>query len=167
MPLTEALLGWHCFSHRVPSSAKRFAGLHHQEVLYWIIYDDALEQTPTAPSTHTMPVFHVYLNGKRVSTAGVGELGVLGAHVSWVRRQGEAAELTLHVGGLIAPANEHVRWLDCNLKVGDDVSIRVVEKAPVDGPNSRERRDRSKELRAQKRYVKDMARKLGWKIQTK
>ena len=38
--------------------------------------------TPGSVRGHTMPVFHAYLNGKKVSTAGVGDLGVLGAHVS-------------------------------------------------------------------------------------
>ena len=124
-----------------------------------------------------MPVFHVYLNGKKVSTAGVGDLGVPGAHVSWVRRKGERTlakkpdsveeELTLHVGGLISPTEEHVRWLDCSLKVGDEVRIRVVADAPADRPRSRERRDRSKELRSQKRYVREMAKRFGWKIQTR
>ena len=122
-----------------------------------------------------MPVFRVYLNGKKVSTAGVGELGVLGAHVSWVRRTGEhtltrkggsVEELTLHVGGLITSTEEHVRWLDRKLKVGDEVSIRVIERAPVDRPRSRERRDRSKELRSQKRYVREMAKRFGWKIKS-
>lgn len=126
---------------------------------------------------HAMPAFHVHLNGKKVSTAGVGELGVLGAHVSWVRRTGEHTlsrkpgsveeELTLHVGGLITPTNEHVRWLDRKLKVGDEVSIRIVEDAPIDRPRSREQRDRAKELRSQKRYVREMAKRLGWKIQTR
>ena len=102
-----------------------------------------------------MPVFHVYLNGRKVSTAGVGELGVLGAHVSWVRRKGERTlakkpdyveeELTLQGGGLITPTEEHVRWLDRSLKVGDEVRIRVVGDAPVGRPRSRERRDPSKE----------------------
>jgi hypothetical protein len=124
-----------------------------------------------------MPVFHVYLNGKKVSTAGVGDLGVLGAHVSWVRRKGEHTlakkpesveeELTLHVGGLITPTEEHVRWLDRGLKVGDEVRIKVVEAGAVDRPRRRERRDRSKELRSQKRYVKEMAKRFGWKIQTR
>jgi hypothetical protein len=123
-----------------------------------------------------MPVFQVYLNGKKVCTAGVGELGVLSAHVTWVRRKGEHTltrkphiveeELTLHVGGLVTPREEHVRWLDHNLKAGDEVSIRVGEDAPVDRPRSRERRDRPKELRSQKRYVREMAKRLGWKIQT-
>ena len=123
-----------------------------------------------------MPVFHVYLNGKKLTTAGVGELGVLSAHVSWVRRVGKHThsgkpgsveeELTLHVGGLVSPVGEHVRWLDRQLKAGDEVSIRVAEDGHVDRPRSRERRDRSKELRSQKRYVREMAKKFGWKIQT-
>jgi len=95
-----------------------------------------------------MPVFQIHLNGKRVSTAGVGKLGVLSAHVTWVRRAGEDEELTLHVGGLVTPTDERVRWLDRKLKVGDEVSIRVAKDAPVDRPKSRERRDRSKDLRA-------------------
>ncbi len=113
-----------------------------------------------------MPVFHVQLNGKKVSTAGVGKLGVLSAIVSWVQRAGVDAAMTLHVGGLITPTAEHVRWLDRNLKVGDEVCIRVIEDAPIDRPRSRERLDLSKDLRAQKRYVKQMAKKFGWKIVT-
>lgn len=123
-----------------------------------------------------MPVFHVYLNGKKVTTAGVGDLGVLGAHVSWVGRKGKHTparkpdsveeELTLHVGGLVSPAQEHVRWLDCDLKIGDEVRITIAESAPVARPRSRERRDRAKELRSQKRYVREMAKRFGWKIQT-
>ena len=124
-----------------------------------------------------MPVFHVYLNGKKVSTAGVGDLGVLTAIISWVRRKGEHTlakrpdsveeELTLHVGGLISSTQEHVRWLDRDLKVGDEVRITVAENSKVDRPRTRKRRDHVKELRAQKRYVREMAKQFGWKIQTR
>ena len=124
-----------------------------------------------------MPVFHVYLNGKKVSTAGVGHLGVLSAHISWVRRKGEHTlakkpdsveeELTLNVGGLISPAEEHVRWLDRDLKIGDEVRVTVAENSKVDRPRNRERRDLVKELRAQKRYVREMAKRFGWKVQTR
>ena len=124
-----------------------------------------------------MPVFHVYLNGKKVSTAGVGDIGVLSAHVTWVRRTGEDTraktadgfeeELTLHVGGLISPKEEHVRWLDHDLEVGDEVRIKVVADDSVDRPRSRQRRDRAHELRSQKRYVREMAKRFGWKIQTR
>jgi hypothetical protein len=124
-----------------------------------------------------MPVFHIHLNGKMIKTAGVGDLGVLGAHVTWVRRTGEHTlakkpdsveeELTLHVGGIVTPAQETVRWLDRNLKVGDEVRIIIGEDSKVDRPRSRERRDRVKDLRSQKQYVRAMAKKFGWKIQTK
>ena len=123
-----------------------------------------------------MPVFQIYLNGKKLTTAGVGDLGVLSAVVSWVRRKGDHTlakkpdcveeELTLHVGGLISPTEEHVRWLDRGLKVGDEVRIAIAENAKVDRPSHRVRRDRARELRSQKRYVREMAKKFGWKIQT-
>ena len=74
-------------------------------------------------------------------------------------------ELTLHVGGLISPEEEHVRWLDRDLKIGDEVRIIVAEDSKVDRPRSRERPDRSKELRSQKRYVREMAKRFGWKKQ--
>ncbi len=121
-----------------------------------------------------MPVFHVYLNGEKVSTAGVGDLGVLSTHVTWVRRTQEdmhvkmpVEELTLHVGGLISPKGEHVRWLDRPLEVGDEVRITVAEAAKVDRPRSRKRSDPAEDLRRQKRYVRQMAKRFGWKIQTR
>jgi hypothetical protein len=122
-----------------------------------------------------MPVFHVYLNGKKVSTAGVGDTGVLSAHVTWVRRTGQDTraktpesteeELTLQVGGLISPKDEHVRWLNRDLEVGDEVRIKVADDDSVDRPRSRHRRNRAQELRSQKRYVREMAKRFGWKIQ--
>jgi hypothetical protein len=121
-----------------------------------------------------MPVFHVYLNGKKVAIAGVGKLGVLSAGVTWCRRKGEHTrakkphsteeELTLQVAGLITPTEEDVWWQNRMLKIGDEVHIRVVENGRVDKPSSRKRRDRKKDLRAQKRYVREMAKKFGWKL---
>ena len=59
-----------------------------------------------------------------------------------------------------------MRWLDRDLVVGDEVRIEVVDDDSVDRPRSRKRRDRAQELRAQKRYVREMAKQFGWKIQT-
>ena len=122
-----------------------------------------------------MPVFHVYLNGKKVSTAGVGDIGVLSAHVTWVRRTQKdmqvkmpKEELTLDVGGLISPKEEYVRWLDrAALQVGDEVRIIVAKAAKVDRPRSRKQSDPAEDLRRQKRYVREMAKRFGWKIQTR
>ena len=139
--------------------------------------NNAWKWTIASDQHDSMLVFQVYLNGKKVSTAGIGDLGVLGAHVSWVRRKDGKTlarkpdsmeeELTLHVGGLITPTEEHVRWLDRKLKVGDEVRIRIVEDGAIDRPRSRERLDRSKELRTQKRYLRQLAKRFGWKIQTR
>lgn len=73
----------------------------------------------------------------------------------------------LEIGGLISPDGEHVRWPDRKLKVGDTVAVRVVETKRVDHPLSRQHRDPIAELRSQKQYVRRMARKFGWKIQTR
>jgi hypothetical protein len=124
-----------------------------------------------------MLLFHVYLNGKKLSTAGIGNLGVLGAHVSWVRRKGQNTragkpesfeeELRLQVGGLVSPVEEHVSWLNRGLKIGDEVRIVVGEDGKIDRPRLRQRRDRAKDLLSQKRYVREMAKRFGWKIQAK
>src|SRR5262245_48853115 len=121
-----------------------------------------------------MPVFHVYLNGRKLSTAGVGEDGVVTALVTWVRRTVEDTRsrkadsveeaLTLEVGGLVRPSKEHVDWVDRKLKVGDEVTIRVAQDGKVDQPCSRRTYEDSKELRLQKRYVREMAKKFGWRI---
>jgi DNA-directed RNA polymerase subunit E'/Rpb7 len=74
--------------------------------------------------------------------------------------------LHLHVGGLVTPTEEHIRWVDRKLKVGDEVRIRIVKEAPVDHPRSRRRPDRAADLRAQKRYVREMSRRFGWTIKT-
>jgi hypothetical protein len=121
-----------------------------------------------------MLVFHVYLNGKKVSAAGVGDIGVLSTHVTWVHRtqadmhvKMPEEELTLHVAGLISPKGEHVRWLDRDLQVGDEVRITIAEAAKVDRARTRKRSDPAEDLRRQKRYVRQMANRFGWKIQTR
>src|SRR5690349_15480264 len=107
-----------------------------------------------------MIAFHVYLNGKKVSTAGVADTGVLSAHVTWVRRTGERSrtkqsrgmeELTMDVGGLITPSDEHIRWVEGQpLHVGDEVRIKIVEADRVDRPSIRKRSDPATDLRRQK-----------------
>ena len=116
--------------------------------------------------TLAMRAFKVYLNGKRLCVAGIGDDGVLSAHVTSVVGRGRD-ELWLHVGGLISPKDEHVRWQQHRwLREGDEVRIKVVETGVVDKPRKRYRPDPRKELVAQKRYVREMAKKFGWKIQT-
>ena len=110
-----------------------------------------------------MRAFEVYVNGKRLCVAGVNNASVLTAIIDYVGRDKEC--LHLHVGGLLIPQEEHVRWQDRNLALGDDIRIKVVEIETVDAPTKRYPRDPNKEVREQKRYVRTMAKKFGWKIQ--
>ena len=58
-------------------------------------------------------------------------------------------------------------WLDRNLKLADEVSIRIVKSAPIDQPRRRRRFQRPKALRIlqfEKGLVMKLARKFGWKI---
>lgn len=112
-----------------------------------------------------MRAFEVYLNDEKLCVAGVGEYGVLTAIVDYVGNREN--ETSLHVGGLITPRNEHVRWRNRLLQVGDEVRIRIVDAKSIDRPTKRYRRDPVKELRSQKRYVREMAKKFGWRLTTR
>jgi hypothetical protein len=124
-----------------------------------------------------MPAFQVSLNDKKLCTAGVGEHGVLTTMVTWVRRKGGATrekkpdsveeELSLHVGGLITPKQEHVDWVERRLKAGDEVRVKIVGTTKVDQPRARRKNDPARDLRAKKKYCRMLAKEFGWKIVTK
>ena len=114
-----------------------------------------------------MPAFEIDLNGKKVCTAGLPGDGVLGAHLSWVRRRGSRArsELSLHVGGLDSSTGEHFVWHEAlPVQVGDDVRIKVLAIGNIDKPSRRKKPDAVANLRARKTYVRKMAKQLGWKL---
>ncbi len=81
-----------------------------------------------------MRAFEVYLNNQKLCLAGVGDRGVLSAHVTW--NTGDANEsLELETGGLISTNMEFVSWIRQRpLSVGDHVRISVVEANSVDEP---------------------------------
>jgi hypothetical protein len=110
-----------------------------------------------------MRVFQVYINGKRRCLAGIGNDGVLSAIATLVVSPGRR-EMMLSVSGLINPANEHVRWLDRKLRVGDEIKIKFSEGVLADKPKSRHPKDPAKDLEKQKEYVRSMAKKFEWKI---
>jgi hypothetical protein len=115
--------------------------------------------------TGTMHAFEVYLNGRRLCLAGIGDDGVLTAIVTYVAGKGRK-EQRLLVGGLISPTGEHVNWRKPRLKTGDEVRVKIVESATSDPPKERIRPDQKEDLRRQKQYVRDMAKKFGWKLTT-
>jgi hypothetical protein len=93
-----------------------------------------------------MVTFEVFLNKKKLCTAGIGETGVLTAIVDWTgaavgaktKRSPQSAQaVKLSVGGLVGKKSEHLHWSDRRLKVGDEVRIRVSEAQRASRPVSR------------------------------
>jgi hypothetical protein len=115
--------------------------------------------------TGTMRAFEVYLNGKPLCVAGIGDDGVLNAMVDYVVGRGRNQQ-TLRVGGLISPTGEHVIWKRRRLKIGDEVRVKIVESASIDRPKERHRLDPKEDLKRQKQYVREMVKKFGWKLTT-
>ena len=111
-----------------------------------------------------MRAFKISLNGKNLCLAGVGARGVLTAIVDWVA-QDRGEELSLQVGGL---ANEeHLEWTrQKRLRVGDEIRVKIVEAASVDKPVKIKPIDPTEALKAKKRYIRMVAKELGWHIQS-
>jgi hypothetical protein len=109
-----------------------------------------------------MRTFEVFLNRKRLCVAGIDSDCVLTAIVDYVNDK--RGRLHLCVGGLDTAAEEHVRWQDRHLRVGDEIRIRIGEGKRADKPIKRFPRDPSMELESKKRYVHEYAKELGWEI---
>jgi hypothetical protein len=50
------------------------------------------------------------------------------------------------------------------LRVGDEVRLKVVEAETVDKPRVRVARDLASEVEAEKRHLRKLVKKFGWKI---
>ena len=121
-----------------------------------------------------MITFEIYLNGKKICTAGVGDFGVLSTSLAWRGAQphqkgGKSAPsyLRLDVGGIADSSGEHLRWLGRKVKRGDLIAIKVVEAASADKPRERQRPNPAADLRRQKQYGRRMAKQFGWKLETR
>ena len=114
-----------------------------------------------------MRALEVSLNGKRLCVAGVGDNGVVSTNISCVLRNGKD-ELFLYTGGISNEGQEFWRWHNRNVKVGDVIQVAVIETAKADRPRHRERQQvtRAEQIRGEKKLVRQLAKKFGWKIQT-
>jgi hypothetical protein len=84
--------------------------------------------------------FVVRLNGKRLCTAGIGPNGVLTAIVNWVgggSRRTAQGHFGFHVWGLDSRSGEHIEYGTPELKVGDKVTVELIEADQVDHETKR------------------------------
>lgn len=123
-----------------------------------------------------MIAFEVTVNGNKVCVAGLEDLGVLSAILSWADRvprsdaqtneEYPTQELTLEVGGLqsarVNQAEQCISWVRRQLKVGDIVTINIKNLDSVDEPESRVLQN-SEELvlQAKRRYFEELKKEFG------
>ena len=111
-----------------------------------------------------MKAFEVFLNGKRLCRAGIGNDGVLDAVIDYVGGDGRD-HLHMHVGGLNSATDEFVNWVPLrNLKVGDEVSVRIVETNRVDRP--KEQKPGEQVRREMKRWERKKSPQTKWSEKT-
>lgn len=112
-----------------------------------------------------MTVFEVYLNGKKITVAGIGLSGVLDTTIYWVSRdKPKCGKHHLRIGGLHNPTHESWEWIDQLVKPGDEVLVKIATAESADPPKTRSHFNAAADLRRQKRYVRQMAKEWGWNI---
>jgi hypothetical protein len=85
--------------------------------------------------------FQVQLNDETAIQAGDDAISVLTAMVTYVASR---REIELRVGGLFArqsSGNEHVDWLQRELRVGDRIVLTVTDSSELDPPAHRTQED--------------------------
>ena len=120
-----------------------------------------------------MLCFEVYINGERRCRAGVGAAGVLSTIVSWVgkepqspRKRGRTVrgEADIHVGGLYSPepgVNVYPRWLQEPLKLGDEISVRIVNADTCDQPYDVHSSSKEESEKREREYYEQLKRRFG------
>ena len=108
-----------------------------------------------------MLCFEVRINDGPPVTAGAEEISVLAAMVNYVAKR---HEIDIRVGGLVSPSEgdcEHLDWIEEDLRVGDSISIRVVESEEPAQPASRRRDDPELAEREKRMYFEKLRKEYG------
>jgi hypothetical protein len=115
-----------------------------------------------------VPTFEVLVNGARACRASIDPDGGLHAIVSWrgSPRRGCEAALQLSISGVDGFTEESIRWPAPELRIGDEVTIRVTDAANGEAPVERVAFDPEELLQQQQEYVRQMAARWGWEIRT-
>jgi len=109
-----------------------------------------------------MRAYEVFLNGKPLCVAGVGNDGYISAYVTYRSRENDT---WIAIVGLVKRKKIYVRWKRKDLRVGDEVLLKIVDRKSVDKYKISGRLEDTKKVEeSTKRYVRGAAKRLGWKI---
>ena len=109
-----------------------------------------------------MLCFELLINGVVVSTAAVDSDGVMSAIVNWVTanaRMQRAQELSVNLAGI--SGGNYTTWLNRDLRVGDEVTIRIVERDAADDPTNVVRDNEERIREGKRRYFEELKKEFG------
>ena len=108
-----------------------------------------------------MPLcFEVRINDGPAVISGRAGISVLSSTLTFVS---SSNELELRVGGLASAGthdNEFLEWIKQDLKIGDRVSIRIVESDSLSAPIAVERDDPGDSERKERKYYEQLKKKF-------
>jgi hypothetical protein len=115
-----------------------------------------------------MPSIEVTINSKHHATVSLGEApGVISCIVNYMNRSLEGGfedEYHTSFGGIDNSSGDRVNWERAELKTGDEVTFKLIEKSdaipePKRTPHGGEQPEYSK-----KDYIRQCAKDFGWTI---
>ena len=83
-----------------------------------------------------MLAFEVWVNNERLCTASTANHNVVSTILSWASRRPN--DIDFHVGGIAADdLNYHTDWQTPEIKIGDEIRVRVIDVESYDEPDQR------------------------------
>jgi hypothetical protein len=110
-----------------------------------------------------MRAYEVFLNGKRLCVAGVGD-GYVSAYITY---RSEPAATWLDVVGCDSPKKRYVRWASADLHSGDEIVLKILDRRSVDKYKVTGLLNKKRDVASIKRYVRETAKGFGWEIREK
>ena len=115
-----------------------------------------------------MKVFDIYVNHRKVCTAGLNQAGVVSSVLTWGAGHGKHVRKTEHlefrVGGLISRSRTFVEWFKRPLHSGDEIRIVIATRRSADAPKKKRRESKADRLKRERRMLEARAAALGFKV---
>jgi hypothetical protein len=111
-----------------------------------------------------MRAFEVFLNGKRLCVAGIGKDSYISAYIT---HRSEPNDTWIDVMGLVDRKNLYVQWTKRDLRAGDEVLVKIVDRKSVDKYKIIRRSEWKNDIESMKRAVRAQAKAFGWEIRKK
>jgi hypothetical protein len=111
-----------------------------------------------------MRAYEVFLNGKRLCVAGIGSDGYISAYITY---RSEPDATWIDVVGLENRRKLYVQWTRKNLRTGDELLLKIVDRKSVDKYKVIRRHDEKRDLESMKRDLREKAKALGLEIRKK